>query len=172
MVNSRIPIAATSIVQGVHSFSGFQLGHGVGDPLLQVIVEPGLYTMRKPDGFSFEQRGGRGPQGAFEFSSRSHQVTTTSEHAAMASSVKLQVAVELRDGELFPFGKLLIDLLHDRLYLFLVPGVVLIDVSKSYTYVGIPKHLNRCPCSPGEEHFGDSSQALRRAPLIYLPRPS
>ena len=116
MVKSRIPAAATSVVQGVNSFLGFELGHGVGNPLLEVVLEPHLYTMRKPDGFAFEQLGGRGPGAALELSSRSRQVATTHEHAAMASSVKVQVAVEVSEGELFPAGVLLIMQHRLRLY--------------------------------------------------------
>jgi hypothetical protein len=93
VVHPRIPAAGASEVEGVYAFFGFQFRHGVADPLLEVVAEPHLYTICKPDGFSFDKFGRRPVRGALEVLSSFRQVFTTYEHAQIAITVKLQVAV-------------------------------------------------------------------------------
>jgi hypothetical protein len=109
-------------VQGVYAF---EFRHGMADPLLEVVSEPRLYTICKPDGFSFEERGGRPIRGALEVLSTFLQVFTTNEHAQIAITVKLQVAVDVSEGELFPAAVFLIDDLHDLFHFHLIVRVVL-----------------------------------------------
>jgi hypothetical protein len=110
--------APPAAVQGIDAFFGFQLPHGVGDPLLDVIAEPRLNTIRKPDGLAGEELGGRRPTcSAFEFSfTNPLQVFITNEQAQMPNSVKLQVAVDGSEGKL-PAGESFIDHLHNLLQL-------------------------------------------------------
>jgi len=122
----KIPRALSASVERIDSLFAFELGHRAGDPLLQVVFEPGLYTIRKPDGFSLEQFGGRRPGGAHKDSfSSCRQVFTTHEIAKILNTVKLQVAVEVSGAELVPVGELLIDSLHDLLHLLLIGRVIL-----------------------------------------------
>ena len=97
----------------------------MADPLLEVIAEPRLNTICKPDGFSFDEFARRPGGGADKPFSNFLQVFTTNEHAQKAISVKLQVAVDVSEGERFPAGIFLIDNLYDLLHLLLVVRVVL-----------------------------------------------
>ena len=96
--------------------------------MLEVITEPRLNTIRKPDGLAGEELGGRRPSGAaFEFSFTNRlQVLISNEQAQLASSVKLQVAVDGSDGKL-ALRELRIDHLHDVFQLQLVIRIVLAD---------------------------------------------
>ena len=69
--------------------------------MLQVIPEPRLYTIRKPDGLAGEEPGGRRPTSrALEFSfPNTLQVLITYEQAQIASAVKLQVTVDGNEGK-------------------------------------------------------------------------
>jgi len=88
--------AEIKTILAIDSLFGFELGHGAGDPLLEVVLEPGLYTICKPDGFSLEECVGRRPGGALKDSfSNSLQMFTTHEIAQILNSVKPQVAVEV-----------------------------------------------------------------------------
>ena len=107
---SQKAAGASTRVERIDSLFNFEFPHGVGNPLLQVVFEPALYTIRKPDGFSLEQRGGRGPGSALkDSSSNCFQVATTHEIAQILNSVKLQVAVDVSGAELVPAGELFID---------------------------------------------------------------
>jgi hypothetical protein len=104
-----------AIVEGIDSFFSFELSHGTGDPLLEVIAEPRLNTICNPDGFAEEADGRRPSGGAFIFSFTSRlQVFTTYEEAQMANSVKPQVTVGGSEGKL-RLGEFVIDHLHDLL---------------------------------------------------------
>ena len=81
----------------------------MADPLLEVVAEPRLHTICKPDGFSFEQFGRRPGGGADEPCQTCSQMYTTYEHAQIAISVKLQVEVDVNDeSERFPAAVFLI----------------------------------------------------------------
>jgi hypothetical protein len=92
------------------------LSHGTGDPLLEVIAEPRLNTIRKADGLAGEELIGRRPSGGAAIFSFTNplQVLITHEQAQMANSVKPQVAVDGSEGKLRA-GELIIDHLHDLL---------------------------------------------------------
>jgi hypothetical protein len=116
------------LVQGIYSVFGFEFSHGVGDPLLQVIGEPRLYTIRKPDRVTLPEGAGRRPVGALEDARASFlQVFPTNKLAQILSSVKLQVQVDVSERELFLFPIASIDYIHHLLHLLRVVRVVLAD---------------------------------------------
>jgi len=96
------------MVEGIDSFFGFQFSHGAVDPLFEVVAEPRLNTIRKPDrpAVSCEELGGRRPSSTLEFSlPNPRQTPTTYEPAHRASAVKLQVTVDGSEGNVADQGQ-------------------------------------------------------------------
>ena len=100
----------TPEVQRINAFSAFDLGHGVVDPLLEIIAKPRLYTVCEPDGPAIEEFRFGGPYFALVGGDAAlrpedrFQVAATNEHAQMPKAVKPQVAIDVEDGELREAG--------------------------------------------------------------------
>jgi hypothetical protein len=94
------------VIETIDAFFSFKFSHPLFNPLLDVVAEPGLNVISKPDGPRLEELWGSGPddgsgihKSSRAFLSALYKETTASEKAEIAIAIKPNVWADVSCGE-------------------------------------------------------------------------